>query len=277
MPVAVRPAAAPAAAPAAPGEAATPYDDATAVRWDAEVGPVYEPLSRLLVSVAPLAMAGRLVLDAGCGTGSAADAASAQGARVVGADASLPMLRQRSGDRWPATCGDVLRLPFGDGAFDIALAGFVITHVPPDRALAELARVVHSGGAVVASTWDMRGSDPVKSGLEAVLRAHGWSPPTWFRAMRERFDAVAGGPDQLARLAEDVGLRSVMARSVAAELGSLEPATLVAYRLAMPHVAPWFSGLEPARRRHVVLQSRAAVGTLGETWRPRVILLTGRV
>jgi SAM-dependent methyltransferase len=61
---------------------------------------------------------------------------------------------------------DVLDLPFKDGAFDVALAGFLINHMPPGPALAELARVVGPGGVVLASTWATDGPDPVKAAID---------------------------------------------------------------------------------------------------------------
>ncbi|MEM8924573.1 MAG: class I SAM-dependent methyltransferase [Actinomycetota bacterium] len=48
---------------------------------------------------------------------------------------------------------DVQRLPFADGSYDVVIANHMLYHVPdPDRAVAELARVLRPGGTLVAAT-----------------------------------------------------------------------------------------------------------------------------
>ena len=48
---------------------------------------------------------------------------------------------------------DVQALPFKDDAFDVVIANHMLYHVPdPDRGVAELARVVHRDGVVLAAT-----------------------------------------------------------------------------------------------------------------------------
>jgi ubiquinone/menaquinone biosynthesis C-methylase UbiE len=52
-----------------------------------------------------------------------------------------------------AQVGDVQELPFPDGSFDTVLACWMLYHVPDlDRGLAEIARVLESGGTLVANT-----------------------------------------------------------------------------------------------------------------------------
>jgi ubiquinone/menaquinone biosynthesis C-methylase UbiE len=52
-----------------------------------------------------------------------------------------------------ARLGDVQALPFADGTFDTAVAAWMLYHIPDlDRGLAELARVLHSAGRLVAVT-----------------------------------------------------------------------------------------------------------------------------
>ncbi len=151
--------------------------DRSAESWDAAAGTVYEPLGRLLLDSSPCDLAGRLVLDAGCGTGAVARASQERGARVVALDRSVAMLRGARGAPLTAVAGDVLDLPFGNHGFDAVTAGFVINQVRPADGLAELARITRPGGAVLASTWASRPPDPVKRAMEDVLLASGWTRP----------------------------------------------------------------------------------------------------
>ncbi|MDQ6909225.1 MAG: class I SAM-dependent methyltransferase, partial [Actinomycetota bacterium] len=112
-----------------------------AAEWDTGAGHVYRPLARALVAASPLSLHGGLVLDVGSGTGAVADAAVARGARVVAADGAVSMVAYQRAQSRPGVAADALALPFLRGAFDAALAGFLLNHVAPAPALAELARV----------------------------------------------------------------------------------------------------------------------------------------
>ena len=73
--------------------------------------------------------------------------------RVVAVEPSMEMIPQREGAAAPVVQAAGARLPFGDGAFDAALAVLTLHHWP-DRArgLSELARV--SRKRVVVVSWD---------------------------------------------------------------------------------------------------------------------------
>jgi SAM-dependent methyltransferase len=89
------------------------------------------------------------VLDAGCGTGGLL--ALLPGAAGVDRSPLALSFCDRRGLRRVA-CADVARLPFGDGHFDAVVCADVLYHraVADDAAaLAELARVVRPGGAIV--------------------------------------------------------------------------------------------------------------------------------
>jgi SAM-dependent methyltransferase len=61
---------------------------------------------------------------------------------VVALELSATMLAQRAPDAAPAVRGSVLRLPFADGRFDVALAVLTLHHWrDPRRGLEEMARV----------------------------------------------------------------------------------------------------------------------------------------
>ena len=212
-------------------------------RWDRGAGLVYRPLARDLVASSPTPLGGRPALDVGAGTGAVAEAAEAAGARVVTADRSHHMVAFAAG-RWPSVVADVVALPFRDDSFFAALAGFVVNHVHPAAALGEMARVVGPGGVVLASTWAGGVSDPVKAAIDRVLARWGWVPPSWYLAMKAEIEPISGNPERLALAAEEAGLVDVTATRRQDAIAVADPDVAIAYRLAMPHVAPWVSLLD---------------------------------
>ena len=98
-----------------------------------------------------------VVADVGTGTGTLALELAAAGMRVIAVDHSQAMLEAARRKLAEAgTNGVELRhgeaeaLPLADGEVDAAFAHLVLQYLPaPGRALAELARVVRPGGAVV--------------------------------------------------------------------------------------------------------------------------------
>ena len=109
--------------------------------------------TRALMSdlLAPWLTEDQTILDAGCGPGGNG-AWLADHGRVVGIDLSpdaLAFVRAGRPETTPVR-GSLDALPFATGAFDVAVAITVVTCVPDDgRAVAELARVVRPGGAVL--------------------------------------------------------------------------------------------------------------------------------
>jgi ubiquinone/menaquinone biosynthesis C-methylase UbiE len=228
------------------------------------------------VASSPDPLAGRLVLDVGSGTGAVAEAAEALGAHVVATDRSVNMIAAQGGS-WPASAADAVYLPFCPGAFDAALAGFVLNHLAPARVLGEMARVVRGGGLVLATTWAGGRRDPVKAAIDRVLTRWGWVPPRWYQAMRTEVLPVTGDPVRLASVAEASGLIEVTATARTEDLRVRDPATVVAYRLAMPQVAQWAAVLDEGARAGLHRDAVAAVSRHVDAWRPKVIFLTGRV
>jgi ubiquinone/menaquinone biosynthesis C-methylase UbiE len=96
------------------------------------------------------------VLDAGAGTGGFAFAAAPLVREVVAADIVPEVLetgRERAAKDFPTVTfveADVARLPFEDGAFDLAASVRTLHHVPrPEIAVAELCRVIGFRGQVL--------------------------------------------------------------------------------------------------------------------------------
>jgi len=101
-----------------------------------------------------------LVLDVASGTaGVAIQIADRTGARIVGLDLTLDMLRQGKhnvadhlvGDRVQLAAGRAEQTPFGDRTFDALTFTYLLRYVDdPQATLTELARVVKPGGAVAS-------------------------------------------------------------------------------------------------------------------------------
>ncbi|NLU67759.1 methyltransferase domain-containing protein [Streptomyces sp. HNM0574] len=101
-------------------------------------------------------VAGRRVLDAGCGSGPLTAALRERGAHVTGVDVSPAMLelaRRRLGEDADLHLADLAgRLPFADGAFDVVVSSLVLHYLEDwGPTLAELRRVLGPGGRLVAS------------------------------------------------------------------------------------------------------------------------------
>jgi SAM-dependent methyltransferase len=99
---------------------------------------------------------GTRYLDAGCGSGLAAEMAAARGAEVSGVDAAEAMLsiaraRVPSGD---FRQGDLEELPFADETFDVVTGFNSLQYAGnPVAALREVGRVAKRGGPVVVMTF----------------------------------------------------------------------------------------------------------------------------
>ncbi len=101
-------------------------------------------------------VAGRRILDAGCGTGPLAAALIADGASVTGFDASAAMIdlaRQRLGESADLQVFDLAEpLPFADSEFDDVVASLVLHYLEDwSGPLAELRRVLRPGGRLILS------------------------------------------------------------------------------------------------------------------------------
>jgi len=98
-------------------------------------------------------LAGRRVLDIGCGTGRAAEALAARGSRVWGVEPE-PEMAALARDRVSTVkVAPAERLPFKDGWFDRALMWLVVHLVDRPRAFAEAARVLGPDGRFAIGTF----------------------------------------------------------------------------------------------------------------------------
>ena len=94
------------------------------------------------------------VLEVGCGWGELAEWVGREtGAEVTAIDLSPRMVELAREGGVAARVADVQDLPFADGEFDVAIAAWMLYHVPDlDRAVSELARVLRPGGRLVVAT-----------------------------------------------------------------------------------------------------------------------------
>ena len=109
--------------------------------------------ARLQMIEAAVPLAGRVLLDAGCGAGGYVQALRARGIDVYGVEYSAEKVaayRRRSDDPDRVGVGDLAALEFPAARFDVALLNEVLEHVPDEgAALRELHRVLRPGGTLI--------------------------------------------------------------------------------------------------------------------------------
>jgi len=160
-----------------------------------------QPLDELLD------LAGRDVLDAGCGEGWLARRLASAGARVVALDPSADALERARREGQPDAPvryveGAAEALPFPDASFDVVIFFNSLHHVPPesmDAALAEAARVLRHDGRLYVQEPLAEGpafellrpvndETPVRRAAQQALQ----------RALQERFAELVGRDTVLA-------------------------------------------------------------------------------
>jgi SAM-dependent methyltransferase len=217
--------------------------------WRAtRLGEITERIERRLLLRLVGEAGGRTALDVGCGDGAFARELRARGAaRVVGCDIDPRMIaRAAAGGGVLCAVARAERLPFPDASFDLVTIVTVLAFLPePERALAEIARVLKPGGRLVVGDlgrWSLWA-------LSRRLRARLGRAPSWQRA---RF-RTAGG---LRALVEAAGLnveavagavfypRSALLARLLAPLdarlgrGTTLGAAFVALRAGKPDISP---------------------------------------
>ena len=156
----------------------------TYARWapiyDLVFGPIFEHGRK--ASIAAAERIGGRILEVGVGTGLSLPE-YAWNNSVIGIDLSIPMLHKAKARVAELQLSnvdglavmDAQHLAFGDGAFDVVVAQYVITVVPdPEAVLDEFARVLKPGGEIILVN---------HLGAEAGLRA---AFEQWFAPLARR-------------------------------------------------------------------------------------------
>jgi ubiquinone/menaquinone biosynthesis C-methylase UbiE len=235
--------------------------DSAADAWGDGPDRVYGALAEALLARGP-AWSGLQVLDVGAGSGTATRRLVDAGAAVIPTDMATGMLAvARARCRCRPVAADAMALPLRRDAVDAVIMGFVLNHLPePAAAMAEAARVVRPGGWVLASTWAREDDHPVRHLVEAALTARGWQSPDWYVELKQQTAMLTDTAAGLAAAARSAGLTSIDAARVDVEVALAAP-DLVAWRLGMPHSAPFVAGLAEADR--AALRAELTTATTG--------------
>ena len=145
--------------------------------WRSAAVLAYAPLARHLIDRCPIDIADRRVLDAGSGTGVAAEMLTAHGARVVACDIEMDMLRAMTSRATPRCSPMCARSRSAAMRSTCASSLSSSTTSPiPRVALREMRRVTTSGGPILASVFSTE-RPRAKSAIDDVLASHGWRAP----------------------------------------------------------------------------------------------------
>lgn len=231
--------------------------DRGAESWRRGPEAVYARLADALVGAATIPLTGARVLDVGAGTATAARAALARGAASAFAvDLAAGMLRGRP-EQVPAVVGDIARLPFGDGSFDLVTAAFCLGHLSdPGAGLREIHRVA---SAVVASAFPLGETHPAKVAVDDALARVGYRAPEWYMHQKDVLEPRIDDPDELRRLAAEAGFRDIVVHRLEVDTGLDTAEAAVVWRLGMAQLAPFVDSLDPDVRSRVRAVAEEAV------------------
>lgn len=242
--------------------------------WDAHAARVYGPIAAELVAATPHPLRGRMVLDAGAGTGLAGHELTAAGAHVLAVDPSQDLLRWQRASRPPAVVGDVCRLSFRDDAVDDVVAAFVLNHLSdPMPALRELTRVTRPGGAVLTTVYATSSRSAVRDVIDAVAVEHGFRWPAWYLEIKQVAAPRLGTAAAMAEAAQAVGLSGIDVVEYPVDVGLDQAEQLVDYRLGQAHCRAWLDGLSAAARSRLRADALRAVTPVMQPYRPWVVRL----
>jgi malonyl-CoA O-methyltransferase len=144
-----------------------------AATFDAVASPIVALETRVLAPRMP-SVAGKRVVDIGCGTGRWIEWSVARGGRAVGVDLSGEMLAcvsRKWGCVGRVAIGDGMRAPVRGGCADIVISMLAIGHLRPvPLAMAEMARIAAAGGLVIVTDFH---PDALRRGWKRTFKSGG--------------------------------------------------------------------------------------------------------
>lgn len=142
---------------------------------------------------------GQRWLDSGCGNGAfteeiVARCAPASVDAVDPSDGQIAFARTRpAAQHAKFAIGDAQNLSFADDSFDVAIMALVIAFLPqPERAAAEMRRVVRPGGLVATYMWDIDGTGTPLTPMSDALSSMGLTPGVVPNSPASRLEAMRG-------------------------------------------------------------------------------------
>jgi SAM-dependent methyltransferase len=129
---------------------------------------------------------GAALVDLACGTGNAALAAAARGAQVTAVDITPDLIAigvgKVGGDSVTWLAADASDTGLPGGSYDAVISNMGLIFVEPVRQVAELGRLLTSGGTVGFSAWSHSNANPFFTPIVDVLGpppASDYSPAEW--------------------------------------------------------------------------------------------------
>ena len=238
---------------------------------------VYGPIAHHIVAASPHRLEGRVVLDAGAGTGLVSEVLAEQGAKGIAVDFSWDMLAWNRVTRPPAAVADIRTLPLADDTVDDSVAAFVLNHlVEPAAGFAELIRVTRPGGAVLAGVFANSSRSEARDSVDATAVEAGWRVPDWYRDLKANAAPVLGTAEDMASAAQAAGLHDVTVDERAVDVGVTEPEQLVEYRFGQAQFTDWLHHIGPERAAEVKWRAADAARPIMRRYRPNVVFLSSR-
>ncbi|WP_427913161.1 class I SAM-dependent methyltransferase [Ramlibacter sp. MMS24-I3-19] len=198
-------------------------------------------------------------LDVGCGNGAFTELVvdRCAPAAVDGIDpsaAQIDFARARPAGRVARfQVGDAMALPFPDASFDVAAMALVIFFVPdPAGAIAEMRRVVRSGGLVCTYAWDMLGGGFPLAPLGRVLKDMGMPAPLPPSVEASRMEALQS-------LWSAAGLRDIATREITVQRRFDDFEHLWSTSILSASARARIAGMTPAQREEARQRLRASV------------------
>jgi len=246
--------------------------------WAEGAAIVYWPIARELVAMSPHALAGRVVLDQGAGTGVASMVLTELGARPLALDLSFDMLAWDAGVRPPAAIADVARLPLHNDSVDDTVSAFVLNHLTePEASLREVTRVTRAGGVLLASVYANASQSDVRDAIDEGARAEGWHAPDWYVRLKTTAVPRLGTADAMASTARSAGLVDVLVDERAVDVGVTEPEQLVDYRLGQAPYAAWLAEVGSDKATEIRNQLVESIRPKMRPFLPIVVFLSALV